>query len=107
MIYRMISITPSEDYTAGEIDKPDLVTVRRAADGRIDGTQIHLLSFLCERWGSGAPRFTTEQVVEYTRKIKDAGGSVTWDVPVKLNGEIEQSFLNQLAALGKAFPKNS
>lgn len=107
VIYRMISITPSEDYTAGEIDKPDLVTVRRAADGRIDGTQIHLLSFLCERWGSGAPRFTTEQVVEYTRKIKDAGGSVTWDVPVKLNGEIEQSFLNQLAALGKAFPKNS
>jgi ER-bound oxygenase mpaB/B'/Rubber oxygenase, catalytic domain len=68
VIYRMISITPSEDYTAGEIDKPDLITVRRAADGRIDGTQIHMLSVLGERWGSGAPRFTTEQVVEYTRK---------------------------------------
>lgn len=105
VIYRMISITPSEDYTAGEIDKPDLVTVRRAANGRIDGTQIHMLSFLGDRWGSGAPRFTTGQVIDYTGKIKDVGGSITWDVPVQLNGEIEQPFLDQLAALGKAFPR--
>jgi hypothetical protein len=30
---------------------------------------------------------------------------VTWDVPVQLDGTITQPFLDQLAALGKAFPK--
>jgi hypothetical protein len=43
VVYRMLSMTPYEDFTAGEIDKPDQVTVRRAAGGRIDGTQIHML----------------------------------------------------------------
>jgi hypothetical protein len=107
VVYRILSVNPSEDYTAGEIDKPELVTVRRAVGGRVDGTQIHMLSFLGEKWGSGAPRFTTDQVVEYTRKIRDFGGSVTWDVPVELDGTITQPFLDQLAALGKAFPKKA
>src|SRR5215475_13635860 len=35
VVYRMLSLTPYEDFTAGEIDKPDLVTIRRATDGRI------------------------------------------------------------------------
>jgi hypothetical protein len=105
VVYRILSVSPSEDYTAGEIDKPDLVTVRRAVGGRVDGTQIHMLSFLGEKWGSGAPRFTTDQVIEYTKKIRDFGGSVTWDVPVELDGTITQPFLDQLAALGTAFPK--
>jgi hypothetical protein len=101
----MLSLTPYEDFTAGEIDKPELVTIRRAADGQIDGTQIHMLSYLGTTWGMGTPRFTSEQVIEYTRKVRQAGGAVTWDVPVELNGAIPQSFLDQLAALGKALGK--
>jgi hypothetical protein len=107
VVYRILSVSPEEDFTAGEIDKPELVTVRRGEDGRIDGTQIHMLSFLGERWGSGAPRFTSEQVVAFTRKIRDFGGSVTWDVPVQLDGTIAQSFLDQLSALSKAFPRKA
>jgi hypothetical protein len=107
VVYRMLSMCPDEDYTAGEIDKPDQATVRRTVDGRIDGTQIHMLSFLGETWGMGAPRFSTDQVVAYTKKIRDFGGSVTWDVPVDLDGTIAQPFLDQLAALGKAFPKTA
>ena len=102
VIYRLISLTPYEDFTAGEIDKPDLVTIRRAADGRIDGTQLHMLCFLGERWGMGAPRFTAEDVIRYSKKLTDAHGAVTWDVPVELNGTIAQPFLDQLIALGKA-----
>jgi hypothetical protein len=105
VIYRIISMGSEDDYTAGEIDKPDQATVRRDANGRMDGAQIHMLSFLGERWGSGAPRFTTDQVIANTKKIRDVGGSVTWDVPVGLDGTIAQPFLDQLAALGKAFPK--
>jgi hypothetical protein len=33
-------MTPHEDYTAGEIDQPDRLSIRRAADGKVDGTQI-------------------------------------------------------------------
>jgi len=105
VVYRMLSLTPCEDFTAGEIDKPELVTIRRAAVGKIDGIQIHMLSYLGETWGKGAPRFTTDQVIAYTRKVRDAGGAVTWDVPVDLDGTIAQPFLDQLAALAKALGK--
>ena len=107
VIYRLISVSPDEDYTAGEIDKPDQVAVRRSADGRIDGTQLHMLSFLGETWGMGAPRFSADQVIGFTRKIRDVGGSVTWDVPVAMDGSIADGFMEQLTALGKAFPRNS
>jgi alpha-L-fucosidase-like protein len=102
VVYRMLSLTPYEDFTAGEIDKPELVTIRRAAGGKVDGTQIHMLSFLGETWGRGAPRFTAEQIIGYTKKVLDPGGAVTWDIPVELNGTISQPFLDQLAALRKA-----
>jgi hypothetical protein len=106
VIYRLISVSPDEDYTAGEIDKPDQAAVRRSADGRIDGTQLHMLSFLGETWGMGAPRFTTEQAIGFTKKIRDYGGSVTWDVPVMLDGTIADGFMEQLTALRKAFPRS-
>ncbi len=102
VVYRMLSITPHEDFVAGEIDNPDLVTIRRAVDGKVDGAQIHMLSYLGQTWGMGSPRFTADQVIAYTRKILDAGGAVTWDVPVELNGTISQPFLDQLTALKKA-----
>ena len=102
VVYRILSMTPYEDFTAGEIDKPELATVRRSVDGMMDGVQIHMLSYLGHTWGMGAPRFTTEQVIEYTRKIREFGGAVTWDVPVELNGAISQPFIDQLTALGKA-----
>jgi hypothetical protein len=101
-VYRMLSLTPYEDFTAGEIDKPELVTIRRAADGKIDGIQIQMLSYLGATWGKGTPRFTADQVIAYTRKVWDSGGAVTWDVPVELNSALAQPFLDQLTALGKA-----
>jgi Alpha-L-fucosidase len=103
VVYRMLSVSPDEDFTAGEIDKPELVTIRRAVGGKVDGAQIHMLSYLGQTWGRGEPRFTAEQVITYTRKITTEGGAVTWDVPVGLDGAIAQPFLDQLSALGKAF----
>ena len=103
VVYRMLSMTPYEDYTAGEIDKPENVTIRRAADGKIDGAQIQMLSYLGQTWGIGdTPRFSDEQAISFTSKIREAGGAVTWDVPVQLNGAIAEPFLAQLRAIGKA-----
>jgi hypothetical protein len=105
VVYRMLSLTPYEDFTAGEIDKPDLAAIRRAADGHIDGAQIHMLSYLGETWGMGAPRFTAAQAIEYTHKVTNAGGAVTWDVPVGLDGKIGAAFLEQLGAIGKSLTR--
>jgi hypothetical protein len=102
VVYRMLSITPHEDFIAGEIDKPEMATIRRAAGGKVDGTQLHMLSYLGQTWGTGDPRFTAAEVIAHTKKVVDAGGAVTWDVPVQLNGTIPQPFLDQLTALGKA-----
>lgn len=102
VVYRMLSITPYEDFIAGEIDKPEQVAIRRGTGGKVDGARIHMLSFLGTSWGMGTPRFTADQVVEYTRKVTGAGGAVTWDVPLQLNGTISEPFLAQLKGLGKA-----
>jgi Alpha-L-fucosidase len=106
VIYRLISMSPDGDYTAGEIDKPDLVSIRHESDGKVDGAQVHMLSFLGQTWGrQGDPRFSTEQAVAYSEKIWAANGAVTWDAPVELNGTLSQPFLDQLKAIGEAARK--
>ena len=105
VVYRSLSVTPCEDYTAGEIDQPDRISIKRATDGTIDGAQIHILSFLGEKWGMGSPRFTVEQIVGWSKQVASEGGVITWDVPLQRNGLIAQSFIEQLRAVGAALQK--
>jgi CubicO group peptidase (beta-lactamase class C family) len=102
VVPRILSVTPHEDYTAGEINDPNRVEIRRAVEGRIDGTQVHILSYLGRTWGMGTPRFSTEQVVKWSQGIRKQGGAITWDVPIQPNGRIAQPFVDQLTAVGKA-----
>ena len=103
VVYRTLSITPFEDYTAGEIDKPELISIRRAAEGKVDGKQIHILSYLGRTWGMGEPRFTTEQVLNFSRQVIDQRGAFSWDVPVLIDGTIGNLFMQQLVDLGKKY----
>ncbi|HXF11441.1 MAG TPA: alpha-L-fucosidase [Desulfuromonadaceae bacterium] len=105
VIDRVISITPFEDYSAGEINEVQTTLIRRAtSDGRVDGARIHKLSYLGRTWGTGEPRYTNldEVVIPWTRKVIDAGGAMTWDAPVQTNGLIADNYLAQLRAIGKA-----
>jgi hypothetical protein len=102
VVYRLLSVTPYEDYTAGEIDQPDRISIRRASGGRIDGAQLHVLSYLGETWGMGAPRFSVDQITGWSNQVAKEGGVITWDVPIQRSGLIAQPFLDQLAAVGKA-----
>jgi hypothetical protein len=102
VVPRILSVTPHEDYTAGEISDPATLSIRRAHEGRIDGKQIHVLSYLGRTWGLGAPRFSTEQVVDWSRDVRKEGGVVTWDVPVEPAGRLKEPFLEQLGAVGSA-----
>lgn len=94
----IITLTPEEDYTAGEIN--DVFGVK--CGGRFLGrAQYHMLSFLGQRWAAGPPRFTAAQAVEATRAVVGKGGAVSWDVPIKADGSIPEPFAKQLLAIGK------
>jgi hypothetical protein len=100
----VITLTPAEDYTAGEIVEPDKVV----CNGRWVGTaQFHILSYLGPTWCATPPRFKNEQIVGFTKAIVDKGGVVTWDTPISIDGVIPEPFLEQLRALGKAIPRSS
>jgi Alpha-L-fucosidase len=102
VFHRIISMTPHQDYIAGEIDDPTLLQVRRQNGNTIDGAQIQVLSHLGEQWGMGAPRFQNEQIIEWSRKLLKLGGAITWDVPVQPDGTMSAQFMEQLTALGRA-----
>jgi len=106
VVPRILSLTPHEDYTAGEIDDLDRVEIKRAVNGKIDGVQVHILSYLGQRWGMGSPRFNAEQVVQWSRGIRSNGGVITWDVPIQSNGLMSQPFMDQLIAVGKALGRH-
>ena len=98
VINPIISVTPYEDYTAGEMNNPYEPVCR----GRwIDGEQYHMLSFLGPWWGSEPPRYTDQQVIVPTRGFVENGGVLTWDAPITERGLIPQPFVDQLAALNK------
>lgn len=105
VVHRILSLTPYEDYTAGENDKPELISIRRAIDGKVDGKQIHALSYLGKAWGMGEPRFTVEQIVGWSKDIVKEGGAITWDTPVQSTGLIGSAFMEQLTALGNSLKK--
>lgn len=100
--HRILSLTPHGDHTAGEIDFPDQIRIIHADDGVLDGAQVHILSHLGEKWGMGAPRFSTDQVVAWSRKVVAQGGAITWDAPIQTNGRISKPFIDQLTAIGSA-----
>ena len=100
-VNRALSLTPDEDYIAGEIGDPTLWSARRNFDGLIDGAQIHFLSHLGTTWGLGVPRFSTEQATAFSRAVAEIGGVVTWDTPAQRNGTFAPEFVAQLRAIGE------
>ena len=89
-------------YRSPEVPNFASFAAAARAGNPVDGTQVHMLSYLGATWGMGEPRFTAEQAIAFTHKVRDAGGAVTWDVPVELNGTLPAAFLDQLWAIGKA-----
>lgn len=107
VFHRLVSMTPYQDYIAGEIDKPEMLEIKRDEGGKVDGVQLHMLSFLGQRWGTGAPRFSVEQVVLFSNELWKHHGAVTWDVPVQANGTMLPEFVKQLQKVGKAAAASS
>jgi len=112
----VISATPHEDFTAGELtgdlpvggfgfgDNPAWCN-NGPIQPFVNQARYHVFNFLGPWWGAAPPRFPTELVTGYTRYITQHGGVVTWDVPVSPTGEIPAPFLEQLRAVGAAMKR--
>jgi len=101
------------DYIGGEVSDPlkDLVKEGRLDDsrgrfdGKHDGVQLHVLTYLGETWGRPSKgreeaRFNEDDVVGISLRVIAYGGAITWDVPVARNGTLSRSFEERLSRLG-------
>jgi hypothetical protein len=100
VIPRLISVTPDEDFTAGEVNDPSKLEIKNTKNGKIDGTQIQVLTYLGETWAKGAPRFTADEVINFSANVIGNGGGTTWDVPIQIDGSIPDPFIKILEKLG-------
>ncbi|MCX6622393.1 MAG: hypothetical protein NTY38_15250, partial [Acidobacteria bacterium] len=94
----IISITPEEDYTAGEINEPERA---RCAGRYVDGAQSHMLSFLGQNWSRHTIKVQTSDARAWTKNFVERGGVVSWDVPTGVRGLIPADFLERLKAAGE------
>lgn len=106
----LYSMTEYEDFTPGEIERDMTVSPGHLPDFSrlasyeryLDGAQLHVYTIMGEWWGKGPVRFPDELTIGYTKFMNSKGGVVTWDVPLQINGLLQEEFRPQLAALGRA-----
>jgi hypothetical protein len=98
----IISLTPEEDYTAGEISD----TMPECSGRYIQQAQFHMLTYLGKTWGMGEPRFSPEFVSDFTQKIVNQGGVLTWDVGVSIEGLIVPDLFDTIRIL-KSLPNRT
>ena len=106
VFYPVFSMSAEEDFTAGEISELDgrgpLIKTGRLHDGRMDGAQLHMLTYLGRTWGRGdGPRIDGTRATAITQEFINRGGGVTWDVPIQRDGTIAEPFMTTLRALSR------
>jgi alpha-L-fucosidase len=103
--------TKYDDYTAGEVNLPQLAKAVEACPGRwleCEGrkVQFQILTYLGKTWCQGdQPQQPDEKIVALTRQLAEKGGVVTFDVPIQKGGLIPQPFVGQLRAIGRAMTR--
>jgi hypothetical protein len=110
----VFSLTEHADYIGGEVSDPTKDLVKEARldssrgyfDGKTDGVQLQVLTYLGEDWGTAAKgsdpdRFGDDDVVAISLRVIAYGGAITWDVPVARNGTMPRRFQDRLTHLGK------
>lgn len=100
--------TRHEDYTAGEVNLPQLPKAVAACGGRFlerkgAKVQFQILTFLGQSWCRGTrPQWPDEKVIALVKDLTAKGGAITFDVPISKSGRIPDAFVKQLTAIGKA-----
>lgn len=99
ILYRTLSVTPHEDYIAGEVNMPELMSLR-TQDGLADESQLQILTYMGDTWGTGAPRYTVDEVIGFSQHVINNKGAITWDVPIRSNGLLDARYIEPLKKIG-------
>lgn len=108
----VVGHTKYDDYTAGEVNLPQLAKAVEACPGRwldCEGrkVQFQILTYLGKTWCNGdRPQLPDDKIIALTRQLADKGGVVTFDVPIEKSGLIPQPFVEQLRAIGSSLAAN-
>ncbi|NQT87666.1 alpha-L-fucosidase [bacterium] len=100
--------TSHEDYTAGEVNLPQLPKAVAACGGRFlerkgAKVQFQILTFLGKSWCRGdRPQWPDAKVIALVRELTGKGAAITFDVPISKAGVIPEPFITQLKAIGLA-----
>ena len=104
----VVGHTKFEDYTAGEVNLPQLSKAIAASPGRwleFEGRklQFQILTYLGKTWCRGErPELPDDEIISITKQLAAKDGVVTFDVPIQKSGLIPQPFVDQLRAIGQA-----
>ncbi len=104
---RLIHYTDAEDYTAGELNEPFDVL---PADGWVDGSQWHALTYLGSNWSRRDTRYPTDKWVQWVTTAISRGGVVTldlgpnWDPQAGPIGSLAPAQMAQVQAIRAALP---
>ena len=82
-----------DDYTAGEMDYLGSLP---PMDGRINGKQWHLVTFIGKDWAEPGVRFTPLEIANFMNNANKNKGTVTLDICLKRDGSLDQSQANFL-----------
>ncbi|MBO5110295.1 MAG: hypothetical protein J6D21_06215 [Clostridia bacterium] len=92
----LIKNHPLEDFTPGEFNSPYYVPKARF----IDGAQAHLLMPVGPMWGTPGCTYTREQMADYVRRVREAGGIPTFDVLILPDGSFDPAQQDALTLRG-------
>jgi hypothetical protein len=104
---RLIRYTDAEDYTAGELNEPFDVL---PADGWVNGSQWHALTYLGSNWSRRDTRYPTDKWVKWATTAISRGGVVTldmgpnWDPQAGPIGSLSPAQMAQVQALRATLP---
>jgi hypothetical protein len=98
VVYPIHPESDQEDYTAGELDNPEMI--RHNGSFWEDLSQFQVLTYLGKWWCGAPPRFSDADVVRFTRTTLERNGAITWDIPRDSRGLIPEPFLRQLKLAG-------
>ncbi|MCM2371259.1 SHD1 domain-containing protein [Aporhodopirellula aestuarii] len=111
---------PESDFTAGHPTpmkrhspswKGNEVAIKLIEkDNYINGSLGHFFPPMQETWNSGKPAFETEQAVDWTMRIVQAGGAITWAVALAdakgKDAPLASFQFKQLKAINEAVKKS-
>ncbi len=97
-----------DEFTCGEFE--DFLYIPKSRF--IDGAQAHILAPLgisktgesWRAWAESGCKRSAEHVIDYVKRVNDAGGVVTIDVKIHDDGTFEEEQLELLTRLGEAVP---